>query len=81
MEEHPPSLVGEDFAFYGSKVPSAWILLGIRNETAGSVHLLHSPKFRMDETALPIGAAYHASLAMTYLEENGGKKSQLKQEL
>ncbi|KAL0354595.1 UNVERIFIED_CONTAM: IAA-amino acid hydrolase ILR1-like 1 [Sesamum radiatum] len=30
----------------------------------------HSPYFRINEDALPIGAALHASLALRYLLEN-----------
>jgi len=44
------------------------MFIGIRNETLGSVHNLHSPNFKLDENVLPLGAALHASLAMSYLE-------------
>lgn len=45
------------------------MFIGIRNETVGSVHNLHSPNFKLDEGVLPLGAALHASLAMSYLEK------------
>lgn len=60
---------GEDFAFFGRKMPSAMMFIGIRNEAVGSVHNLHSPNFKLDEDVLPLGAAVHASLAMSYLEK------------
>lgn len=60
---------GEDFAFFGRKVPSTMMFIGIRNESLGSVHNLHSPNFKLDEGVLPLGAALHASLAMSYLQE------------
>lgn len=44
------------------------MFIGIKNETLGSVHNLHSPNFKLDEGVLPLGAAVHASLAMSYLE-------------
>ena len=66
------TMAGEDFAFIAQKVPSAFIFLGIRNETAGSVHGLHTSKFTMDETVLKQGAALHAHLATAYLS-NGGR--------
>ena len=81
IKEEPPSLGGEDFAFYGLKIPTALFFLGIRNETAGSVHGLHSHNFRIDEEALPIGAAFHASLALHYLHEHGVKMSDRTTEL
>lgn len=65
--ETDPVMPGEDFAFFGMKVPSTMMFIGIRNETLGSVHNLHSPNFKLDENVLPLGAALHASLAMSYL--------------
>lgn len=35
------------------KAPAVFTFLGIRNETAGSVHGLHTPRFTMDESQLP----------------------------
>lgn len=65
----------EDFGFFTRAVPGAFIFVGIRNETLGSVHNLHSTNFTLDENALPIGAAVHASVAMEYLARGfvGGK--------
>ena len=37
------------------QVPSTFSFLGIRNETAGSVHGLHTPRFVMDESQMPLG--------------------------
>lgn len=68
--ETEPVMPGEDFAFFGRKVPATMMFIGIRNETVGSVHNLHSPNFKLDESVLPLGAAVHASLAMAYLERN-----------
>ncbi|KAG2490995.1 hypothetical protein HYH03_010667 [Edaphochlamys debaryana] len=65
-----PLMTGEDFAFFCRKVPCALLFLGIRNETAGAVHALHSPKFTLDEGVLYKGAAVHATLATEYLRAN-----------
>jgi len=35
-------------------VPGVFTFLGIRNETLGSVHGLHTPRFIMDEAQLPL---------------------------
>jgi IAA-amino acid hydrolase len=61
----------EDFAFFARAVPSAFLFLGIRNETLGSVHNLHSRNFLLDESALPRGAALAAGLAMEFLARGG----------
>lgn len=63
------TMAGEDFAFIAQAVPSCFLFLGIRNETAGSVHGLHTSRFLMDESVLPLGAAMHAALATQYLEK------------
>lgn len=62
-----PSMAGEDFSFIARAVPSALIFLGIRNETAGAIHGLHTPRFTLDEGVLKTGAALHAALAADYL--------------
>lgn len=64
---------GEDFAFYGAAgVPAAFVFLGMRNETAGAVHGVHTPQFTLDEQVLQTGAAYLASLASQWLEQHSG---------
>lgn len=65
-----PLMAGEDFSFITQKVPASFLFLGIRNETAGAVHNLHSPRFTLDESVLSQGAATHAALALAYLEKN-----------
>ncbi|KAF6258480.1 hypothetical protein COO60DRAFT_1518753 [Scenedesmus sp. NREL 46B-D3] len=75
--ETEPVMPGEDFSFFTRAVPSAFMFLGIRNETVGSVHNLHNANFQIDEGVLPVGAAMHASIAMEYLsrgEEGFGSK-------
>lgn len=72
----PPALpsssrFAEDFAFLAARVPAAFAMLGIRNETVGSVHGLHSPQFRLDEVAIPIGAGLHVQFALDFLERGG----------
>ncbi|PNT72681.1 hypothetical protein BRADI_2g47790v3 [Brachypodium distachyon] len=66
-----PCMGSEDFAAFSEAVQggSHFYFVGIRNESAGSVHDAHSPLFRVDEGALPYGAAMHATLAMTYLQQ------------
>jgi amidohydrolase len=55
VESPPPTMGAEDFAYFAQRVPGVHIRLGIRSEKAGSVHSGHSPAFRIDEDALPVG--------------------------
>ncbi|XP_044480387.1 IAA-amino acid hydrolase ILR1-like 6 [Mangifera indica] len=67
----PPMMGAEDFSFYSEVIPAAFFYIGIRNESLGSIHTGHSPYFLIDEDALPIGAAVHATIAERYLYEQG----------
>jgi metal-dependent amidase/aminoacylase/carboxypeptidase family protein len=62
---------GEDFAFFSRKVPATMFRLGVRNDAKGIVHAIHSPRFDLDEDALPLGAAALARIAADYV--TGGK--------
>ena len=50
-----PTMGGEDFAYFAERAPGLMVRLGIRNEAVGSVHPGHSPQFRIDEGAIPVG--------------------------
>lgn len=52
----------EDFGYYTQKIPGCFFRLGVGNESKGIVHNVHTPKFNIDENALPIGAAIMAWL-------------------
>ncbi|KAL6005367.1 hypothetical protein ACLOJK_005933 [Asimina triloba] len=60
----------EDFSFYSQKMPSTMFWVGTRNETTEAIQPLHSPYFFLDERVLPVGAALHAAVAMTYLDSH-----------
>ena len=49
--------------------PGTFTFLGTRNESIGAVHGLHNPKFRMDDAQLPLGAALHAAVALSFFEQ------------
>ena len=55
IESPPPTMGAEDFAYFALRVPGVHMRLGVRSEKAGSVHSGHSPQFRIDEDALPVG--------------------------
>ncbi len=56
-------MTAEDFAYYSQLVPSCFYRLGIRNESRGIVHNLHTPQFDVDESSLEVGAGFMAWLA------------------
>ncbi|XP_062190677.1 IAA-amino acid hydrolase ILR1-like 9 isoform X2 [Phragmites australis] len=67
-----PQLMGaEDFGFYAQKMAGVFFNIGVSNEsTLGAVHSTHSPYFVIDEDVLPIGAAFHAAVAIEYLKKH-----------
>jgi IAA-amino acid hydrolase len=67
--EVPPVMGGEDFAYYTERLPGGMFGLGVRNEQQGATYSVHHPKFKVDEAALPIGAALHVAFAFRSLEE------------
>ncbi|WP_281746080.1 M20 metallopeptidase family protein [Thermanaerovibrio acidaminovorans] len=65
-----PSLGGEDFSFFASKVPSAFLWLGCRPPGIPPEDFppLHNPRFNLDEDCLPLGAAVLAKIAWDLLD-------------
>lgn len=61
-------MAAEDFAYYSQEVPSCFYRLGVRNESKGIVHSVHTPQFDIDEDALEIGAGLMAYLAFKELK-------------
>ncbi len=67
VSEMKPEMGSEDFACYLEKIPGCYLLLG--THTPGQpLRPSHSPIFDVDESALPLGAALLAQLALGYLE-------------
>ena len=61
-----PTTGGEDFAFFIDAAPEqmgAICLLGVRNEAEGCCFEHHSPKFKVDESALVNAAALYCQVA------------------
>ncbi|XP_074311832.1 IAA-amino acid hydrolase ILR1-like 7 isoform X2 [Silene latifolia] len=66
----PLSMAAEDFGFYSQRIPAAFFSVGVMNKTLKSTRSLHSPYLFVDEEVLPIGAALHAAVAFSYLNDN-----------
>src|SRR5579864_6362669 len=65
VESPPPTMGAEDFAYFAQRVPGVHIRLGVRGEKAGAVHPGHSPQFRINEDALPVGVQTLVAFART----------------
>jgi IAA-amino acid hydrolase len=62
-----PVMGGEDFAFYQQRVRGCFACIGVSHADWPTRHGVHHPKFIVDETALPIGAALHVAMALESL--------------
>ena len=63
----------EDFSFYARKVPGLFVFLGVTPEAeCADADSNHSPRFKIDESALPTGARAMAQMAADWLFANAG---------
>jgi IAA-amino acid hydrolase len=62
-----PILAAEDFAFYQQRVPGCFTFIGVSHPEWQTRYGVHHEKFRVDEAALPIGAALHVATALEAL--------------
>jgi amidohydrolase len=65
----PPSLAAEDFSFFARRVPGFYFSLGIVPDGVDPADAApnHSPRFVVDEAALPVGVRALAHLVADYL--------------
>ncbi len=65
----PPITAAEDFSRYQQRIPGVFFFLGITppGTDPGKVAPNHSPRFYVDEAALPVGVRALAHLAVDYL--------------
>ncbi|KAG6638122.1 hypothetical protein CIPAW_10G013600 [Carya illinoinensis] len=66
----PVTIGAEDFGFFSQKTAASILVVGIKNETLKSDRPLHSPYFFIDKEALPIGAALHAAVTISFLDNH-----------
>lgn len=67
--EAPGWAAADDFGFYSEKLPAVYFRLGVMQPGTTETYALHHPKFRIDETAMPLGAATLTQAALTYLQQ------------
>jgi amidohydrolase len=62
--EHPPMAAAEDFSYFLGRRPGAFIFVGAGNRSKGIDAPHHSPRFDIDEDALPRGTELLMRLAL-----------------
>ncbi|KAJ0261557.1 IAA-amino acid hydrolase ILR1-like 2 [Hirschfeldia incana] len=73
--EVSPTMGGEDFSYFAEAIPGHFSFLGMQDETKSYYASAHSSLYRVNEAALPYGAAMHASMAVQYLKDKAPKGS------
>ncbi len=59
----------EDFSYMAQAAPGCFLRIGVKNPTWDRQYPVHRADFRMDEDALPVGAASLAAAALRWMEE------------
>ena len=67
VREVPPVMGGEDFAYFSRRVPGFYFRLGTTDPEHGSGGL-HTPTFRGDDAAVPIGIRAMSHVVVDYLQ-------------
>ena len=65
----PPSMGGEDYAYFLLDRPGAMFQVGSKNEERGLIWGHHHPRFDIDEASLAIGLETMTLSVLTYLEQ------------
>ena len=65
VEETEKRMGAEDFGYYSQIIPGCFFRLGVRNETEGIIHNVHTPHFNIDERAIENGVGMMAYLGVS----------------
>ena len=71
----PMNTGAEDFSYFQRRAPGIFVFLGVtpRDQDATKAAPNHSPKFFVNEDALPTGVKTYVALAMDYLKGAAGR--------
>jgi IAA-amino acid hydrolase len=65
-----PQLMGaEDFSYMAQQAPGSFLRVGTHDPSWDRMYYVHTPQFRMNEDALPVGAAALAAAAVRWMQE------------
>ncbi|SFH65325.1 amidohydrolase [Pisciglobus halotolerans] len=70
VENLPPTMGGEDFGYYMTKIPGAFATVGSGNAEKDTFWAHHSGRFNVDEDSLKVGAELYAQYALAYLAQD-----------
>ena len=62
-------MAAEDFGYMAQAAPGSFLRLGTHNPDWPQRYYVHTSTFRIDEDALPIGAAALAAAAVKWMQE------------
>jgi hippurate hydrolase len=65
-----PIMHSEDFSYILQRIPGAMAFLGARPEGQGDIADIHSPQMILNEDAMAVGVALHASVALHLLQQS-----------
>ena len=67
LEQENPKMGVESFAYFAMERSSAFYFLGVKSKDEKAIHAAHSPRFNINEDAIPIGIAIQCLNAFNYL--------------
>jgi len=73
VEDMDIRMTAEDFAWFAQTIPGMMYRLGVRTPGSAEVYPLHTPGFRIDESALETGIGLMAFLSLELLKTTGGE--------
>ena len=62
VEETEKRMGAEDFGYYSQVIPGCFFRLGVRNESKGIIHNVHTPNFNIEEASIENGVGMMAWL-------------------
>jgi IAA-amino acid hydrolase len=71
VKEAPLQMGAEDFSYMAQAAPGCFMLLGVKNRKWKQSYSVHTPTFRMDEDALPLGTASLCAAALQWMQAPG----------
>jgi len=75
VKQIPPTMGGEDFAYFANAIPGFFYRLGmVKPGTVSGDH--HTPTFLADDSCVPVGVKAMSYLLLDYLERHGTAEQQ-----
>ena len=69
VEETELRMGAEDFGYYAQVIPGCFFRLGVRNESIDAIHNVHTPVFKVDESAIEHGIGMMAWLGVSLYKD------------